>query len=314
MDGSAKGWYFPDMRRASRPAATDAGPRPIAFHRTKYGRELLVDAAYISRLPKFDRTRTPHTLDFYDILLVTRGRGTFALDADVYRVAPGTVFFSRPGEVRRWDVRGLDGACLFFTADFLSEAFYDPRFVDQFACFRAGRPSAALELRARERREFLAQFADMEREIAASPTDAAQVLRALVYHLLVLLNRWYVRRYGVAADAGLPAVVERFRGLVEREFTRVHSVSAYARLIGVSPRHLSFRCRGALGESAGEVVRERIMLEARRLLLYTDLPVSRIGMRLGFDDPAYFARFFRRAAGESPTRFRAQRALADRAP
>ena len=305
---------FGQMRRTPSPKISGDAPRPIAFHRTKYGRELLVDAAMVSRLENFILTEAPHTLDFHDILLVTRGRGAFVLDGVVHPVAPGTIVFSRPGEVRQWRVRGLDGACVFFTADFLTEAFNDARFVEQFACFARHRPSAALPLNVSQRRHFLARFHEMEREIATVAADASHALRALVYHLLVWLHRCYVRRHGTTDASHAPELVDRFRAAIEKSFERLHHVGQYATAIGVSVRHLNYQCTKSSGRSAGRMIRDRLALEGRRLLAYTDLPVRGIADRLGFADAAYFARFFRREVGVTPSAYRiAQRRPSGRA-
>ena len=277
----------------------------MEFHRTKYGRELLLDAAFVSSMPTFLDVPNPHLLRFHDILLVTRGRGTFRLDGEPCRVAPGVVLFTRPGELRAWDVSGLDGACLFFTEEFVAAALADPRFLDQLAFFRDGRPSPALELTPAERRVFLARFRAMQREIRALRDDASHALRAALYELLVLLNRWYTKRHGQALGRPPNATVERFQKLVDRDHARRHRVADYASELGVSPGHLNALCRATLRQSASHVVRQRLTLEARRLLAHSDLPAAQVAFRLGFDDPAYFARFFRREAGAPPTAFRA---------
>jgi len=277
----------------------------VEFHRTKYGRELLLDAAFVRSMPTFLEVPNPHLLRFHDILLVTRGRGTFRLDGEPCRVAPGVVLFTRPGELRAWDVSGLDGACLFFTEEFVAEALADARFLDQLAFFRDGRPSAALELTPAERRVFLARFRAMQREIRALRDDASHALRAVLYELLVLLNRWYTKRHGPAPGRPPNATVERFQELVDRAHARRHRVADYASELGVSPGHLNALCRATLRQSASHVVRQRLTLEARRLLAHSDLPAAQVAFRLGFDDPAYFTRFFRREAGVPPTAFRA---------
>ncbi len=301
MDEPATGWYFSTMGTRRR---APGRPRRVEFHRTKYGRELLVDAAFLRRLPNFDFSDAPCVLAFHDLLLVTRGHGTFELDGQAYPVAPGTMLFTRPGEVRRLRVPDLDGACLFFTEAFVQEAFADPFFLDRFAYLRAERPSAALGLTVGERRRFLERFRAMEAEVAALAWDASDALRALVYAQLVALNRAYVARYGdsTAEPESVPA---RFRRLVERDFARQHGPQAYARALGLSPGHLSVLCRRQFGLSAGAVIRERICLEARRLLLYTDLTAAQVAERLGFEDPSYFARFLRRETGQAPSGLRA---------
>jgi len=303
MDGSRPRWYFSTVGRI--PGSRT--PNRVEFHRTKYGRELLVDAGYVAGYRGFDQAGRPHVLGFHDILLITRGRGRFALDAEAHAVVPGVVFFTRPDEVRRWDVCGLDGACVFFTEDFIVEAFSDPRFVEHLAYFRPDRPSGALLLTRAERREYLDRFAVMRREIQALRDDASHALRAVLYELLVLLNRSYVSRHGEAPPRP-NALVERFQASVERDFRRRHRVADHAAALGVSPGHLNAACQAQVGTSAGERIRRRITVEAQRLLLYTDLTAAEIADRLGFEDPSYFARFFRREAGSAPSAFRARRA------
>jgi AraC family transcriptional activator of pobA len=84
-------------------------------------------------------------------------------------------------------------------------------------------------------------------------------------------------------------------------------VGDYADRLGVSPKHLNDCVRATTGASASGTLHARLQLEARRLLLHTDLPVTEIADRLGFSDASYFVRFFKRLAGTTPRAFRAQR-------
>ncbi|HEY6549147.1 MAG TPA: AraC family ligand binding domain-containing protein, partial [Vicinamibacteria bacterium] len=247
MDGSRSGWYFSTMRS---PGASPA-VRTVEFHSTKYGRELLFDAAFLTRLKRFDFSDRPQVLTFYDVTLVTRGRGVLEIDGTPHDVRPGLVFFSRPGDVRRFRVRGLDGACFFFTAAFVREAFADPRFLRRFRFFRPDRPQAALRLTLAERRLFLDLFSRMEEEIRTLTSDASEALRALLYEMLVRLDRFSARRAGGGRSAPRrPALVDRFLDLVERDFARGRRLGHYASDLRVTPGHLSALCRAALGKSA----------------------------------------------------------------
>ena len=289
-----------------RPASgSRSRPLRIEFDRIKYGRELLVDAALIRHMPTFIDDVSPHILTFHDILLVTRGRGEIFLDGESHAVMPGVVIFCLPGQVREWRLSTpLDGACLFFAKEFVADTFSDSRFLDHFAFFRLPRPNATLTLDTRERRLFRTRFATMQRELANFQTDADHALRAALYAILVLLNRWYVARNGNLPTSAPDKFVERFRSLVERDFARRHRVADYARELGVTPGHLNVLCRTQMHFGASSLIRSRILLEARRLLLYGNLSAAQIADRLGFDDPAYFTRFFRREAGMVPMRFR----------
>ena len=276
----------------------------VAFSRRKYGPELLIDAAMLSAMPAFKAIAEPHQLDFYDILLITRGDGWFDLDDERHRVAPGALLVTRPGQVRRWDAGAVDGACIFFASEFIRDAFTDARFLDQFAIFDPARRSGAITLSAPERTQFLRRFRRMGEELRGLRADATELLRARLYELLVLINRWYLARYPKAAAGPRNGTIDRFRSLVEREFRRMHRVQDYAERLGVSPGHLNVLCHAHLARSASDEIHQRLLLEARRLLRYTDRPAFAIAQELGFADPAYFGRFFKREAGVTPRGFR----------
>ena len=84
----------------------------------------------------------------------------------------------------------------------------------------------------------------------------------------------------------------------------MRSVSAYAKKIGVSAGHLTDTVKEVTGSSPGKIIRQAIILEAKRLLAHTDLTVSQTCYTLSFDDPSYFGRFFKRETGQSPESFR----------
>ena len=113
------------------------------------------------------------------------------------------------------------------------------------------------------------------------------------------------------AHAGLEpgsARVRQFEKLLEQHFTDHWTVADYASALSISPTHLSRLCRSATGLPAARLIADRLVREARRLLVFTNLPVSTIAYELGFEDPAYFSRIFSRATGRSPRSFRADHA------
>lgn len=103
--------------------------------------------------------------------------------------------------------------------------------------------------------------------------------------------------------------IARFCEIVERGFAAPLDVAGCAARLNVSRGHLTRLCQNAFGFSPGEAITRRRMIEARRLLRYTQLPISAIGARCGYPDPAYFVRAFRRDAGCSPGQFRRVEAI-----
>lgn len=128
--------------------------------------------------------------------------------------------------------------------------------------------------------------------------------------LLDSLAVWLVRQQTPKVATALPRRAEqhlgRFLALVEQHYRDHWPLSRYAGALGLSGVHLNAVCRQLVGTSALEIVHQRLLLEARRNLSFTQASVAEIADALGFADPAYFARFFRRGTGQSPLSYRRQ--------
>lgn len=151
-----------------------------------------------------------------------------------------------------------------------------------------------------------ALFEALRGEFERSAPGRADALQA---HLL-LLATWFLRQApGAAAEGARQALrdtlVQRYRSLLELHLRRQRRLDFYAGQLGVTPDHLSRACRAVTGLSALDLQHERLLLEARRLLAYTQATVAEAAHELGFDDPAYFSRFFARRAGLAPQAYRA---------
>lgn len=277
----------------------------VRFHTTKYGPELLIDTAWTREMPSFLRLE-PHTLDFYDILLVTAGTGWFWLDGHRHVVAPHRVLFTTPGQIRRWKVTGLNGLCLFFPAAFLEEFFNDSLFLHRLPYFHVPESQGSLRLSGSAAGQLRRRLLAMRRELRPLRSDSAHLLRARLYEVLITLSRSFIRQRRRTMLPSPNALTLGYRELVEREAPHHHGVQYYARQLGVSPGHLNVLCHQHLGRGAKEVIEERLSVQARRLLLFSDRSAAQVGYALGFRDPSYFARFFRRENGRSPGAFRKQ--------
>jgi AraC family transcriptional activator of pobA len=293
-----------ESRRGAASVARTSGVERIDFHTTKYGHELLVDCRAVHEMPAFIVDR-PHALSFYDIILVTHGRGVFWLDATPYRVQPNTIICTTPGQIRNWQVPKLDGICLFFPALFLEEFFKDASFLYRLPFFHGEPGAAARNLSSPDARRTRAKLTAMRREIVARERDSVHVLRASLYETLITLARVYAPR-GDASERSMSPLALRYRERVRRDAAKRHAVADYARELAVSPGHLNTMCKRHLGRGAKDVIEEQLVVEARRLLLYSDETASRVAVRLGFKDASYFSRFFRRANGCTPSQFRAR--------
>jgi AraC family transcriptional regulator, transcriptional activator of pobA len=314
MDEARRLWYFSTMARirtTGGAALTRAKVPRIGFNRTKYGRDLLIDVAWVHDIPTFILD-APHALGFFDIILVTRGRGSFRLDSHRHAVRPGTVLFTTPGQIREWDVENFDGICLFFEDMFVKEFLQDAAFLHRLPYFGADPRLAGMKLTPTAARRLRARLTTMRRELAHYRRDSMDLLRAQLHEVLLVLAREYAAAHRVAPQRHTHSVVTRYLELVERDAARRHRVADYATELAVSPGHLSVLCTQHAGQQAKQLLHDALVTRARRMLLYTDESAARIATALGFEDPSYFSRFFRRETGRTPREFRSASTIAAR--
>jgi AraC-like DNA-binding protein len=122
--------------------------------------------------------------------------------------------------------------------------------------------------------------------------------------LLGKCSTWMKSDPKIPADKGDGDVVTRFQRMVEAHYTTRTKVSEYVDDLYVSAGHLNELTKARTGMSCGQLILQRRILEAKRLLLHSNLAVKEIAYALGMDDPAYFNRVFRKSVGVPPATFR----------
>jgi AraC family transcriptional regulator, transcriptional activator of pobA len=100
--------------------------------------------------------------------------------------------------------------------------------------------------------------------------------------------------------------VERLRRLVEQHFREQRLLQFYADRLAMTPERLNDHVKRAAGVTAGHLIRQRVLTEAKRQLVFTNQPIHEIAYDLAFSDPSHFARFFRKQTGTTPQAFREQ--------
>lgn len=210
-------------------------------------------------------------------------------------IAKHSFRFERPADITAWR----------FNRDFYCIVDHDHE-VGCVGFIFYGMPSPMLlALDAEHQRKLDLLFQVFVDEYGTSDTIQGEMLRMLLKRLIILLTRLAkVQHLKRTPEGDEVDVIRQFNLLVEKNYQRLHQVADYAELLYKSPKTLSNLFGKYSDKSPLQVIRERIALEAKRLLRYSDKSVGEIGYELGFTENAHFSRFFKKVEGQSPTAFR----------
>jgi AraC family transcriptional activator of pobA len=233
----------------------------------------------------------------HQVLLIEHGGGEATLDGRVVPLKPMQTVNVPVGHVHGFRfLPDTQGWVLTIAAEILDEALLAAeglRGVLSRSAVVRGTP----QIRATMKQIFA--------EHAARDFGRAHVLRALSAAMIGLVARALTGESGTSSSSE-SNLFRRFETLLEQYHLERWTVADYANALAITPTHLNRVTRAATGDTASHLILNRLIREARRNLVYTNLPVSTIAYALGFEDPAYFSRVYAAATGLSPRAFRAQ--------
>lgn len=249
----------------------------------------------------------PHRHDFFEIIWLPDSQGSVQIDLRTYPVVPRTLFVTAPGQVHSWQfTTAPKGEIISFTQDFFLTSSDHPGLLGRMPFFFSGQADPILHLDEEEGRQIGHLFTQL-REAAENPLPGRDdIVRAYLTVLLIQARRSYLQRHPTEPPKEDDTLSQRFRLALEERFPHLLEVGDYAELLQVSRSRLNDDLRRHTGHSASEIIHERILLEAKRLLVHSSFNISEIAYQLRFQDPSYFGRFFRKATGQSPGAYREQ--------
>jgi AraC-like DNA-binding protein len=246
----------------------------------------------------------PHVHDFFQVFWV-EGRTTLMHDFREYHLKGKTVVFVNPGQVHTLRRRpGMGGMQISFTQEFFDHRSPPPSGLIDLPFFFQPEAVPCLPVPDADSFGIGRIFAELLREYDRAWPWAEDALRSLLHLLFVRIRRHFAEVHPASGASRAAQVARQFYVAVEHHFREDWSVGDYARHLHLTANHLNDTVQEQTGHSAGEVIRRRRLLDAQRLLLHSDLDVAEIAYQLGFRDPSYFGRFFRRMAKKTPAAFR----------
>jgi AraC family transcriptional regulator, transcriptional activator of pobA len=249
---------------------------------------------------------TIHRHNYFELFFL-EGKGEHFNDFEVYKIETPTIVCVSPGQVHFWENKeSLRGPMICFTQEFAEKyASADYSLLQHRFWFPAGNPPV-IPVSEELARDLAMLLDEIQREFKAGAEGSDRIVRLLLQLILLKMNRLYLAGNVTQGSRRETELVRNFLVKLEHNLGVASSVSSYAALLSVSPETLSETVKKETGKTPGTLIRERVLLEAKRLLLHTSLSVAEIAYQLLFKDPSYFNRFFRRSTGNTPAEFRKQ--------
>jgi AraC-like DNA-binding protein len=272
---------------------------------SEFNRKDILISRFAPYLKIHQNLLVPHKHSFYHLVLFTKGAGSHAIDFQNYPVKPFQIYFMIPGQVHSWNFTGpVDGYVINFSEEFFKSFLLQADYLEQFPFFSGSATEAIIDLPPHLQPMVLDIGEKLIAECQAHQRLGLDMVRTLLLQLFIIAGRLSFEQPTLAVTAYNYTLLRKYQKLVDQNYTTLRLPKEYAALLFITPNHLNNICKEVLGQPAGEVIRDRIMLEAKRLLTNLKLTISEVAYALQFSDNSYFTKFFKKHAGLTPEKFR----------
>ncbi|GAA4794460.1 helix-turn-helix domain-containing protein [Olivibacter ginsenosidimutans] len=245
---------------------------------------------------RYEKTNHPHRHDHYTLLILCEGSTKQFIDFKAYEAKDAALLFIQPGQVHYEVNPGYASMYVItFTNEFMFSYTANNHWTQAFN-------TNLLPLKSEELGELLPFLYLLQQEFSAFKQKKA-IIALLFLAMLEKITLFIASHNPTENRKRYSKLMHQFMELVETNFLTETKVTDYAAKLFISAGHLNDIVKEMSGTNAKAVIDERRVLEAKRLLFWTQLPIREVGWKIGFEDPAYFTRFFKKHTGKLPAAF-----------
>lgn len=268
-------------------------------------RDLLIEhfGSYLKK--HYQHLHRPHRHSFYHLVMFTKGKGSHSVDFQKFDVKPFQIYFMVPGQVHSWHFEGdTDGYIVHFNEVLFTSFLQNAHYPERFYFFRGNTEDSVCQLPVGVHEKAAGLFESMLKELAEGKEHYLDVIRLRLLELFILVERSGTGKRTKNVPRQKLTLLRSYQQLIDKNFRTIRLPKEYADMLYVTPNHLNALCQDLLGTTAGDLIRNRILLEAKRLLTNADMTITQIAYDLNFQDNSYFNRFFKKEEGITPDAFR----------
>jgi AraC family transcriptional regulator, transcriptional activator of pobA len=276
-------------------------------------RDIKVHGIYFNSLFSFFSLycfiKKEHAHDFYSVILFTKGNGTIIINNDRYTVQPQTICIIGPNQIHSFEgLEDVEGTIFFFCQDFYVEEFSFIRLLNLYSyTSQTGNdicnPCITLADVEFAQINHVLDFIKKEYELYTPSNNSAIIIRSQLNILLLKLTEFYEVKSG-KSNKNDSILIHSLSHLVDSYFIKEQQLAFYTSAFNISESQLNDICQKHFNCGLKKILQNRLMQEARKLLLSSELSVSEIAYKLNFEDNSYFNKVFKTKTGLTPKRFR----------
>ncbi|WP_196890438.1 helix-turn-helix domain-containing protein [Aureivirga marina] len=242
-----------------------------------------------------------HRHDFFFLLILEKAKGLHKIDFVDFSVASNTIFFIRPGQVHELLLEPkTKGFLLSFSSNFYVPKNYSKEVFQHII------QQNSYVLTKEQMENLLSVSKNIYEEFTKKEEGYLEVIKANLDVFYIQLKRFTQKTDSIEKQNNSyeQLLLEKFLLLLENQIFTKKQVNEYAEILNITAYKLNSITKKLLGKTSSQLIKEQIVLEAKRLLLATSNQVNEIAFQLGYDDPAYFIRFFKKQTEFTPKIFR----------
>lgn len=240
---------------------------------------------------------------FYGIFVFKEGTGSVVIDNELYEIGADRLFFLNYNQVYYFNPSSdPEGYAILFTKSFYNFIYTGNKLIRSDTALADLPPLT--EMKSSFKNEFREGFQNMKKEYSRNSLYGKEIIcMQLKIFIMQLIRASMQDRHPATADHK-KEIVEKFSELVNLFYKEFKTTAPYAEKLNLTPNYLNTLVKDQLDLSAGQFIKNRVILEAERLLLHTTLSVTEISYELGFTDNSHFGKYFKSVSGRSPNQYR----------
>jgi AraC family transcriptional regulator, transcriptional activator of pobA len=250
---------------------------------------------------------SPHRHNYYTIIFIEQGEGSHFIDFTEYKVENRTIFFIQPGQMHQLILTQEPiGWVITFTEEFLIANSIPDKMINDIYLFNDYGQSPPLPIHENTMPVYQSIITQMNHFATALESYTMEAVGALVKLFLIQSNNncsLHKSNNPQLIETG-NHILRAFKQLLNQKYAHEHKVSEYADAMAVTSDYLNKTVKNLTGQSAKDHIQSKLIIEAKRSLLFSNISNKELAYALGFEESAHFNNFFKKITGQTPSEFR----------